>query len=155
MSNFSSSPSDVGSHALSNGVEVPMVGFGCAFGNWSEEDKSSFFGFQPDLGYFAIPAALRAGYTHFDGAFVYGTHKILSSSLGAEMMTGNKTRKDFFVTTKVFHPPGSIALNKIGKSFDLTDPKVAANIKERVLFDFERSLDELSFGYVDLLLMHW
>lgn len=132
-----------------------MVGFGCAFGNWNETDKSSFFGFQPDLGYFAIPAALRAGYTHFDGAFVYGTHRILGSSLGAEMVKGEQTRADFFVTTKVFHPPGSVALNKIEKSFDFTDPKVTANIKERVLFDFERSLDELSFGYVDLLLMHW
>jgi diketogulonate reductase-like aldo/keto reductase len=153
MSGFSSTP--VGNHTLSNGVEIPMVGFGCAFGNWNEEDKSSFFGFQPDLGYFAIPAALRAGYTHFDAAFVYGTHRILGSSLGAEMTKGTKSRKDFFVTTKVFHPPGGIALNKIGKTFDFSDPKVTDNIKERVLYDFERSLDELSFGYVDLLLMHW
>jgi diketogulonate reductase-like aldo/keto reductase len=144
----------VGNHALSNGVEIPMVGFGCAFGNWNENDKSSFFGFQPDLGYFAIPAALRAGYTHFDGALVYGSHRILGTSLGAEMMKG-RSRTEFFVTTKVFHPPGSIALNKIGNSFDFNDPKVTANIKERVLYDFERCLDELSFGYVDLLLMHW
>lgn len=149
MSEFSTSTT-VTNHTLSNGVEFPMIGFGCAFGNWSDDDKSKFFGFQPDLGYFAIPAALRAGYTHFDGAFIYGTHRILGSSLGAEMTKG-RPRKDFFVTTKVFHPPGDIALNKIGKSFDFT----TSNIKERVLHDFERSLDELSFGYVDLLLMHW
>jgi diketogulonate reductase-like aldo/keto reductase len=133
---------------------MPMIGFGCAFGNWNEGDKSSFFGFQPDLAYAAIPAALRAGYTHFDGALIYGTHRILGNSLGAELAKG-KSRKDFFVTTKVFHPPGGIALNRIGNSFDFSDPKVTGNIKERVLYDFERSLDDLSFGYVDLLLMHW
>lgn len=143
------------SHKLTNGVDIPMVGFGCAFGNWNEENKSSFFGFQPDLGYFAIPAAIRAGYNHFDGAFIYGTHRILGSALGAELMTGKKSRNDFFITTKVFHPPVGIALNKIEKSFDFSDSKVMENIKERVLYDFERSLDELSFGYVDLLLMHW
>lgn len=132
-----------------------MVGFGCAFGNWNEADKSSFFGFQPDLGYFAVPAALRAGYSHFDGALVYGSHRILGRALGDEMAKGEKTRKDFFVTTKVFHPPAGIALNKIGNSFDFRDPKVTSNIKERVLHDFERCLDELSLGYVDMLLMHW
>lgn len=152
MSEFNSG--ETVTHRLNNGVEMPSVGFGCAFGNWQKSDDGSFFGFQPDLGYYAIPAALRAGYTHFDGALIYGTHRILSNALGAEMTRG-RPRSDFFVTTKVFHPPGDIALNRIGNSFDFTDPTVSSNIKERVLYDFERSLGELSFGYVDLLLMHW
>lgn len=141
-------------HTLRNGVEMPAIGFGCAFGNWNREDSRSFFGFQPDLAHFTLPVALRAGYSHFDGALIYGTHRILGNALGVEMSRGRR-REDFFVTTKVFHPPGEIALNRIGKSFDFSDPKVVGNIKERVLYDFERSLDELSLGYVDLLLMHW
>jgi diketogulonate reductase-like aldo/keto reductase len=58
------------------------------------------------------------------------------------------------VTTKLFHPPGEILLNRINKSMDIANIPVD-EIKDRVLYDFERSLDELSFGYVDLLLMHW
>ena len=135
---------------------MPSIGFGCAFGNWTDVDnKERFFGFQADLAYFAIPAAIRAGYTHFDGALIYGTHQILGKSLGDELMKGKVTRNDIFITTKVFHPPGEIALNRIGKSFDFKDPLVVSDIKERVLHDFEKCLDELSFGYVDLLLMHW
>lgn len=120
-------------------------------GNWT--DSTKFFGFEPDQGYYAIPAALRAGYRHFDGAFIYGTHRILGASLGAQLASGTP-RSELFVTTKVFHPPGSIALNRINKSMDIANIPVE-EIKNRVLYDFERSLDELSFGYVDLLLMHW
>ena len=149
---FNTSPPTVITHTLSNGVEMPSLGFGCAFGNWTDKSSNQFFGFQPDLGHFAISAAIRAGYTHFDTAYIYGTHKILGSALGGEMVRG-RPRSEFFVTTKVFHPATEIALNKIQKSFDFSDPSL--NIKERVLYDFEKCLDELSFGYVDLLLMHW
>lgn len=137
---------------LRNGVEMPRIGFGTAFGNWTDKTEGKFLGLQPDLGYRAIPAALRAGYSHFDTAFLYGTHRILSNSLGAAMADG-KSRNDFFVCTKVMHPAAPNLLNHCPKTFDFSDPNL--DIKKRVHTDFEKSLDELSFGYVDLLLLHW
>lgn len=133
-----------------NGVEMPVLGFGCAFGNWN--DKSKFFGFQPELAWNAVPTALKVGYKHFDAAYVYGTHKIVGLCLGDEFKNGAK-REDFFITTKVFHMPAPIALNAINKTMDMTNPKI--DVKARTLYDFEKSLDELNLGYVDLLLMHW
>lgn len=135
---------------LSNGVVCPSIGFGCAFGNWS--DKSKIFGFQPDLAWQAVHSALKVGYKHLDCAYAYGTHKIVGLTLGTQMVKGAK-REDFFITTKVFHMPADIASNSIGKTLDMTNPSI--NIKERVLYDFEKSLDELNLGFVDLLLMHW
>lgn len=137
---------------LSNGVEMPCIGFGCAFGNWT--DPSKFMGFTPEQGHHAIPAALRAGYTHFDCAFVYGSHRVVAQHIGQALAGGLSTRSDFFITTKICHPVSDTALNHIKKSFDFS--KIAfSDIKERVMTDFETSLDELGCGYVDLLLMHW
>ncbi len=138
---------------LSNGVEVPALGFGCAFGNWTEnEAEGRFFGFQPDLAWKPIQNALEVGYRHFDTAYVYGTHSMLKNLLGQQYSSGKLQREDLFLTTKVFHPAAGIALNAIGKTLDLA---TVTDIKARVLYDFERSLDELGHGYVDLLLMHW
>jgi len=136
---------------LANGVRMPALGFGCAFGNWT--DRAQFFGFQPDLAWAAVPAAFRAGFRHFDVALIYGTHKILGASLGAELARGSVKREDLFVTSKVFHPSAEIALNRLGRSFDFTLD--LTQVKERVLFDVEKSLDELNLGRLDLLLMHW
>mmetsp|Transcript_26765 Transcript_26765/g.39721 ORF Transcript_26765/g.39721 Transcript_26765/m.39721 type:complete len:322 (+) Transcript_26765:129-1094(+) len=136
---------------LSNGVVMPTVGFGAAFGNWV--DKSQFMGFRPELGYAAIPAALRAGYRHFDCALIYGSHRVVGSAIGQKMAADSTDRSEFFITTKVFHPPTDMALNHINRTLDMTDSTI--DIKTRVWTDFERCLDELSFGYVDLLLMHW
>jgi diketogulonate reductase-like aldo/keto reductase len=136
---------------LANGVNMPVLGFGCAFGNWT--DRSQFFGFQPDLAWAAIPAAFRAGFRHFDAAFIYGSHNILGASLGAEFARGSVKREDVFVTTKVFHPHAEIALNRLGRSFDFSLD--LSQVKERILLDVEKSLNELNLGRVDLLLMHW
>jgi len=136
---------------LANGVQMPALGFGCAFGNWT--DRSQFFGFQPDLGWSAVPAAFRAGFRHFDGALIYGSHRIVGNSLGAEMARGSVKREDLFVTSKVFHPSAEIALNRLGKCFDFSlEP---SQVKARILLDIEKCLDELNLGYLDLLLMHW
>jgi diketogulonate reductase-like aldo/keto reductase len=109
--------------------------------------------FVPDLAWSAVPAAFRAGFRHFDGALAYGTHHILGASLGAEMAKGNVKREDLFVTSKVFHPPDEIVLNRLNKSLDFTLD--VSKVKERILGDIERCLDELNLGQLDLLLMHW
>jgi len=135
---------------LANGVKMPVLGFGCAFGNWT--DRSQFFGFQPDLGWAAVPAAFRAGFRHFDCALIYGSHRVVGTSLGVEFAKGAK-REDIFVTSKVFHPAAEIALNRLGKCFDF-DLDIS-KVKARILLDIEKCLDELGLGYLDLLLMHW
>lgn len=133
---------------------MPLVGFGCAFGNWTNSltGETGFEGFCPDQAWEPLATALRVGYRHFDAAYVYGTHRHLGSVLGSGFMRGLK-RSELFITTKVFHPPGSIALNHIGKTMDMTDP--ALDVRKRTHIDFEHSLDEMGLGYVDLLLMHW
>jgi len=136
---------------LANGVQMPALGFGCAFGNWT--DRSKFFGFQPDLGWAAVPAAFRAGFRHFDVALIYGSHRVVGASLGAELARGSVKREDIFVTSKVFHPAAEIALNRMDKCFDFSLGRL--QVKDRILLDVEKCLDELNLGYLDLLLMHW
>eukprot|EP00929_Paragymnodinium_shiwhaense_P051245 TRINITY_DN257_c0_g2_i1.p1 TRINITY_DN257_c0_g2~~TRINITY_DN257_c0_g2_i1.p1 ORF type:complete len:324 (-),score=68.32 TRINITY_DN257_c0_g2_i1:304-1275(-) len=147
--------SDLRCFKLQNGVEMPSIGFGCAFGNWTSglTGSTAFAGFTPEDAWPAIASALRAGYRHFDGAYVYGTHRHLGNLLGMQFADGSLKRSDVFITTKVFHPPAGISLNTIEKSFDMTNPDI--DIRKRVMYDLEKSLDELGVGYVDLLLMHW
>lgn len=66
-------------------------------------------------------------------------------------------RGDIFVTTKLFHPSVSLALNRLDTTVDMTKylNDDSLNLKERILTDFERSLHELNLGYIDLLLVHW
>lgn len=136
---------------LSNGVEMPTLAFGCAFGNWTDDSK--FLSFQPDLAWSIIPQAIEAGFRHFDTALIYGTHHILGNSLGRFFASGDLKREDVFITSKVFHPQVPLALNAIGNSWDLTDREI--DVEKRVLHDFERCLAELNIGYLDLLLIHW
>merc|ERR1719201_2212389 len=136
---------------LANGVSFARLGFGCAFGNWT--DKSRFMGFQPDLGWAMVPAALRAGYKHFDCALVYGSHQVVGTSLGIHAFAKGVKRSDIHLTTKVFHFPADLALGTQSKFIDMSKPGL--DIAARVKHDVEKSLDELSMGYVDLCLLHW
>jgi len=135
--------------SLSNGVEIPIFGFGCAFGDWtsSEAGKAAF---TPEDAWVAIPKAIRAGLRHFDCAYVYRTHRQVGTSIGLAMRDGLVERKDIFLTTKVLHPSHP---SLFGKSCDLTDPNfdVVKTLNQHIL----ESIDELGVGYVDLLLLHW
>jgi diketogulonate reductase-like aldo/keto reductase len=140
---------------LANGVNMPTLGFGCAFGNWS--DKTQFIGFTPEVGWASIPAAFRAGYRLFDTALIYNTHQVLGYSLGRELAEGRVKRSEVFITTKLFHPRVPVAHNALDTTADiekyLADPSL--DIRPKLRYDFERSLQELNLGYVDLLLVHW
>lgn len=142
---------------LSNGVVMPRLGFGCAFGNWTDHTPGKFFGFTPELGWKLIPQALQAGYRLLDGALLYNTHQILGISIGQAMARGDLTRDDVFIVSKVFHPKASVGFNHLNSSVDmeyyLTHPE--ADLKQRILNDIERCLLELNVGYLDLLLAHW
>ncbi len=135
---------------MSNGVEIPVFGFGCAFGNWTDGESGKGVVFTPEEAWAAIPRALNVGITHFDCAYVYRTHRHVGTSLGAAFRDGTITRGDVFLTTKVYHPPHP---KLFGKTLDMLEDGL--DIKKTVKAHILESLDELGVGYVDLLLVHW
>jgi len=134
---------------LSNGVVCPWMGFGTAFGNWTDDSKPK--GFRPEDAWVATPMALDAGIRHFDCAYLYRTHRHVGITLGKYMAEGKIKREDVFITTKVFHANHDL-MGGI-KTFDPLTPGIdcAANVQRQI----GESLDELGVGYVDLLLLHW
>mmetsp|Transcript_22404 Transcript_22404/g.43552 ORF Transcript_22404/g.43552 Transcript_22404/m.43552 type:complete len:310 (-) Transcript_22404:472-1401(-) len=142
----------VGAIKLSNGVEVPALGFGTAFGNWTDPKK--FSGFLPEQAYSAIPMADAAGYQHFDCARAYGTERHLGMYIAREMMAGRRKREDFFITTKLAHPDAPPHVNISHRNtFNMATPGL--DLRNKILDDFDDSLSRLGVGQVDLLLMHW
>ena len=136
---------------LSNGLQIPVVGFGCAFGNWTGGDVMQ--GFLPEQAWRSITLAMDSGFIHFDCAHCYGTERHLGDVLGQAMAEGRIQRDDVFITTKLAHPaaPPHVAI-----SHRLTwNWNQVPDIKQRVLDDFDLSKEKLGMGYVDLLLMHW
>ncbi|PRP93117.1 Glyoxal reductase [Enhygromyxa salina] len=136
---------------LRNGVTMPSIAFGCAFGDWV--GGSEFQGFLPEQAWRAIPMALDAGYRAFDGAHAYGTERIVGASLGQRFASGALTREDIFITTKLAHPRTSPEVNI--SHLRTWNADEVEDIGQRVLDDMMRSLDDLALGYVDLLLIHW
>jgi diketogulonate reductase-like aldo/keto reductase len=136
---------------LKNGVKMPSVAFGCAFGDWV--GRSDFQGFLPEQAWYAINAALDAGYQALDGAHVYGTERIVGNILGQRFATGALKREELFITTKLAHPttPPHVNLSHLRT----WDADKVDNIEQRVQDDFARTLDDLTLGYVDLSLIHW
>ena len=76
----------------------------------------------------AVLRALEVGYRHIDTATAYGNEE----QVGQAVAQSGVRREDIFVTTKL--PPG-----RAGRERDT----------------LEASLDALTFGYVDLWLIHW
>ncbi len=136
---------------LTNGVSLPQLGYGCAFGDWL--GRTDFQGFLPEQSWHAIELALKAGFRHFDTAYCYGTERHLGDTLGRWFADGTLTRDQVFLTTKLAHPaaPPHIAI-----SHRLTcDWHTEPDLKQRILDDFDRSKEKAGIGYYDLLLMHW
>ena len=143
--------SDQGFVTLPGDVRMPAVAFGCAFGNWVDED--AFQGFLPEQAWHALTLAWEAGYRAFDGAHAYGTESILGSILGERFARGEIQREDVFLTTKLAHPlaPPHINISQLRT----WDADKVPDITQRVHDDMMRTLEDLRVGYVDLLLMHW
>eukprot|EP00457_Paulinella_chromatophora_P008925 gb/GEZN01008974.1/.p1 GENE.gb/GEZN01008974.1/~~gb/GEZN01008974.1/.p1 ORF type:complete len:392 (+),score=30.85 gb/GEZN01008974.1/:47-1222(+) len=136
---------------LANGVRIPLVGAGCAFGNWT--DKTMFQGFLPELAWRAITLALQGGVRHFDNAKAYGTERHVGTLLGRYFASGSLQREHIFLCTKLGHPA---APPHLGISSQRTwDPRSVPSVPLRLTADMETSLDELGVGYVDLVLLHW
>ncbi|GAA5803937.1 NADP-dependent oxidoreductase domain-containing protein [Helicostylum pulchrum] len=104
---------------LNSGYEIPLIGYG-TFGGHDA----------PEQVYQASKVALKAGYKHFDTAYIYQTEE----ALGKAIKEGDVPREDLFITTKLwqnFHE------------------------SQHVRPVFERSLKLLQMDYVDLYLIHW
>ncbi|KAB0793803.1 hypothetical protein PPYR_13423 [Photinus pyralis] len=106
---------------LSNGREIPVVGLG----TWKTKPNEI-----PST----IKKALKIGYRHFDCAPVYNNLKELGKSLDQAIDKNVVTRRDLFITCKLwntFHRPDSVEIA------------------------IKQSLSDLRTSYIDLYLMHW
>lgn len=105
-------------YMLSDGNSIPCIGYG----TWRVKDRED--------GARVCEEAVRAGYRHFDTAYLYGSE----GSVGEAVRTSGLARSDFFVTTKVWKD-------------DLS--------AEGARRELGVSLERLGLDYVDLLLIHW
>ncbi len=107
---------------LANGMEIPAIGFG----TWQSEDG--------DEAYNAVLTALRLGYRHIDTATAYGNEESVGKAINDFMKESGVSRKDLFVTTKLWNGDHGRVLTE--KAID-------------------SSLSKLGLDYLDLYLIHW
>jgi diketogulonate reductase-like aldo/keto reductase len=136
---------------LHNGVTMPSLAFGCAFGDWV--GATEFQGFLPEQAWRAVSLALDGGYRAFDGARAYGTERIVGTLLGQRFASGELTREELFITTKLAHPAAPPHINISHRR--TWDADKVDDIAQKIRDDMVDTLDDLGLGYVDLLLMHW
>lgn len=89
-------------HKLSNGVEIPCVGFG----TWQSPDG--------EIAVNAVKEAIRVGYRHIDTAAIYGNEK----SVGKAIKESGIDRRELFVTSKVWR--SELGYEKTKAAFEKT-----------------------------------
>lgn len=109
-------------------ADIPKYGFGTAFSIGSGEGKTSEQGFR-DL----LVEAIKLGCRHFDCAPLYGTQRLVGSTLNSAMTTLNIPREELFVTSKL-----------------------SANMMQGDNIDrsLKSTLADLGLSYLDLYLVH-
>jgi len=88
----------------------------------------------PKVAYDCVRWAINAGYRHFDCADFYENEDVIGKALNDAIKSGEVTREQLFVTSKVWP-----------NWFEKGRPTQSA----------KRTLNNLRFDYVDLLLIHW
>ncbi|KAJ6580971.1 NADP-dependent oxidoreductase domain-containing protein [Mycena capillaripes] len=112
------------SRKLNTGALIPGIGLFCCLGGGPDDFTPE--GLAASEKWFLT--GFKAGYRHFDTAYMYGTE----AALGAAVRASGIPREEVFVTTKLpWHHAKYIA-----RSFD-------------------ESLSRLGLDYVDLYLIHW
>lgn len=158
-----SESSSIPSVLLSNGVKMPQLAAGTCFRDTIKDETTNtqsslqnnpnFFGFLPERTYRSLSLALELGYNHIDTALVYRSQKAIGYVLANKFASGELQRDDVFITSKVFHG-AMTGLTRVGSTLplDSMDPE---EVTEAIEEQFERVLEELGVGYVDLMLLHW
>jgi alcohol dehydrogenase (NADP+) len=106
---------------LNDGNAIPALGLG----TWKSQEDSA---------YQAVKEALRIGYRHIDGAWIYENETEVGRAIRESITEGVVTRDEVFLTSKLwnsFHAPDDV---------------------EKGCRD---TLTMLGLEYVDLYLMHW
>jgi len=106
---------------MSNGTTIPQFGLG----TWKSK---------PGEVEAAVKAAIDCGYRHIDCALVYGNENEVGAAIAAKIAEGVVTRKDLFITSKVWNTFHS---------------------KSKVMVCLKQTLESLRVDAVDLLLVHW
>ena len=104
-----------------NGDEMPILGLGT---------------FKSDTGVIGgvIRRAIEIGYRHFDCAAIYGNEKEIGQALKDAIDAGDVTRKELWITSKLWNNH---------------------HLKADVQPAFMKTLEDLQLDYLDLYLMHW
>lgn len=112
---------------LTDGVQIPLVGFGTYL--ISDADASA-----------AVSTAIRAGYRHIDTAEAYQNEQGVGAAIHECLKHDGISREEIFVTTKLW--PGNAAWGETPKSAEATVESLNA------------SLARLQLDYIDLYLIH-
>ena len=102
-------------YKLSNGVEIPVIGFGM----WQTPDDKT--------GVNAVVNAINAGYKHIDTAVIYGNE----DCVGKGIKLAGADRKDLFLTTKIWNDAHSY--DGVMKSFDESLKKMQTDYVDLLL----------------------
>ncbi|XP_030070364.1 aldo-keto reductase family 1 member C1 homolog isoform X1 [Microcaecilia unicolor] len=109
---------------LNDGHKMPII----ALGTYSPDDNSK------EQLKEAIKVAIKVGYRHIDGAYVYGNEESIGPAIQEKIADGTVKREDLFYTGKLwntFHKP------------------------EFVQSILKRTLKALQLNYINLYLIHW
>ena len=112
----------MGNVTLNNGLKMPLVGYG-VFRVPEGEDLAE-----------AVKTAIAKGYRSIDTAQVYRNEESVGRGIRAAIEEGLVTRKELFITSKVWND---------GLSY------------EETLAAYDSSLEKIGLDYLDLYLVHW